>query len=233
LIALADVLATSGPIEIEQLLAAFGRSSDEPVGLRLIEALRQSPATATVRAETLKPALENFGPKVREQAAAMYQTLAAELEKQRASMDALLALVKDGDARRGQQVFNSARAACAACHAIGYLGGNIGPDLTRVGQIRSERDLLEAIVEPSASFVRSYEPMQIETRSGKVYSGLVRGETAADLTLVVGVNQELRIPRDEIEALRPGKVSVMPTGLHQQLTGQELADLLAFLKSCR
>jgi putative heme-binding domain-containing protein len=118
-----------------------------------------------------------------------------------------------------------------ACHAIGYLGGNLGPDLTRVGQIRSERDLLESILLPSASFVRSYEPVQIETRSGKTLSGLVRGEMPAALTLVSGANQQVQVARDEIEAIRPGKVSVMPTGLTQQLSEQQLADLLAFLKS--
>ena len=44
--------------------------------------------------------------------------------------------------------FHSEKAACFTCHAIGYRGGDVGPDLTKVGQIRSERDLLEAIVYP-------------------------------------------------------------------------------------
>src|SRR2546422_3761137 len=43
-----------------------------------------------------------------------------------------------------------------------------------IGQVRTERDLLESIVYPSASFVRSYEPLMVETRSGEVYSGIVR-----------------------------------------------------------
>ena len=89
-------------------------------------------------------------------------------------IEELPTLISQGDKTRGQLVFNSQKAACFSCHAIGYRGGTIGPDLTRIGQIRSERDLLEAVVFPSASFVRSYEPMTISTHSGQVYNGIVR-----------------------------------------------------------
>ena len=138
-----------------------------------------------------------------------------------------------GDVRRGQLVFHSEKAACYSCHAIGYRGGNVGPDLTRIGTVRAERDLLEAIVFPSASLVRSFEPIAVATRDGKVYNGLLRGENADELILATGVNQEARIARREIEEMRPSTVSVMPAGLDQQLTPQELADLVAFLKACR
>ena len=138
-----------------------------------------------------------------------------------------------GDVRRGQLVFHSEKAACYSCHAIGYRGGNVGPDLTEVGTVRSERDLLEAIVFPSASFVRSFEPIAVATTDGKVYNGLLRGETADEIVLVTGVNQEERVARADIEEMRPSTVSVMPAGLDQQLTPQELADLVAFLKACR
>jgi putative heme-binding domain-containing protein len=98
----------------------------------------------------------------------------------------LLGSLKGGDIRRGQAVFNSTKAACAACHAIGYLGGNVGPDLTHIGKIRSERDLLESIVFPSASLVRSYEPVLILTKSGKPHNGLIRKETPDEVVLATG-----------------------------------------------
>ncbi len=94
-----------------------------------------------------------------------------------------------GDVRRGQLVFHSEKAACYSCHAIGYRGGNVGPDLTRIGSVRSDRDLLEAILFPSASLVRSFEPVAIATRDGKVYNGLIRGEDADELVLATGANQ--------------------------------------------
>src|SRR5205823_12040083 len=119
----------------------------------------------------------------------------------------------------------STKASCSACHAIGYLGGTIGPDLTHIGKIRAERDLLESIVFPSASFVRSYEPVQITTKKGKVFNGLVRRETPDEVVLAVSGTEEVRVARQDIDEVEPGKVSVMPAGLDQQLTPQELADL--------
>ena len=112
-------------------------------------------------------------------------------------------------------------------------GGNVGPDLTKVGQVRSERDLLEAIVYPSASLIRSNEPVVVATADGKVLNGLLRNETSDEILLVTGANQEARIPRADIEEIRPSSVSVMPAGLDQQLSTQELADLVAFLRACR
>ena len=166
-------------------------------------------------------------------AEALYAKLNVDAAKQKAQVDELLTKVSSGDVRRGQLVFHSEKAACFTCHAIGYRGGNVGPDLTKVGQVRTERDLLEAIVFPSASFIRSYEPVVVATADGKVLNGLLRNETSDEILLITGANQEARIARADIEEIRPSTVSVMPAGLDQQLTPQELADLVAFLKACR
>src|SRR5262245_17371074 len=138
-----------------------------------------------------------------------------------------------GDVRRGHQVFNGSKAACISCHAVGYLGGKVGPDLTHIGKIRTERDLLESIVFPSATFVRSYEPVLVTTKVGKTFNGLVRKDAPDEVVLAINADQEVRIPRDDIDDIQPSKVSVMPAGLDQQLTVQELIDLVAFLKACQ
>ena len=153
--------------------------------------------------------------------------------KQQARLEQLLASLKGGDVRRGQAIFNSTKAACSSCHAIGYLGGDVGPDLTHIGKIRSERDLLESIVFPSASLVRSYEPVLVTTKDGKIYNGVVRKDVPDEMVLATGVNQEVRLPREDVETVQPSKVSIMPAGLDQQLTPRELADLVAFLKACQ
>jgi putative membrane-bound dehydrogenase-like protein len=228
-----DALKTAGPLEAERLIAACERSRNQAVGLRLIAALKQSPARASLRTETLKPHLAKFDAKVRKEAESLYAALDADLGKQRAKLEEMAATLKPGDIRRGQLVFNGSKASCSACHAIGYMGGRVGPDLTRIGGIRSERDLLESIVFPSASFVRSFEPVIIATRDGKAHSGLPRKDAPDEIILATGPNEEVRIPRDEIEEMRPGTVSVMPAGLDQQLSRQDLADLVAFLKACR
>jgi putative heme-binding domain-containing protein len=153
-------------------------------------------------------------------------------QEQAEQLDELVRTLPTGDIRRGQAVFNSAKAACSTCHAIGYLGGNFGPDLTRIGQVRNERDLLEAIVFPSASFVRSYEPVLVTTKSD-IHNGILRGDNATELVLATGPTTEVRLPRGEIAATLPGTVSPMPQGYDQILSAQELADLVAFLRASR
>jgi putative membrane-bound dehydrogenase-like protein len=233
LIALADSLKTVGPMEVNRLLDAFAASGDDAVGWRLLAALRGFPGRASLRPGALRPRLAKFGPEVRKEAEAFYVALNADTAKQAARLEELVATLKGGDVRRGQAVFNSPKAACASCHAIGYLGGNVGPDLTRIGGVRTERDLLEAIVFPNASFVRGYEPLMVTTRAGKVYNGVLRRDGPDEVVLATGATEEARIPRQEIEEMVPGLVSVMPSGLDQQLTPRELADLVAFLRTCK
>jgi putative heme-binding domain-containing protein len=233
LVALAAEWNTIAPMEVDHVLDAFVQSTDDVVGLKLVAALQASPLRTSLRAAALKPRLAKFGPKVEKQAQELYAALNADEASMRVKLDQLATHLSAGDIRRGQLVFHSQKASCFVCHAIGYRGGNVGPDLTRIGSIRSERDLLESIVFPSASFVRGYEPVVIATKSGKTLNGLVKKDTPEEIVLVTGANQEERIPRDSIEAMQPSKLSVMPSGLEQQLTHQELADLIAFLKACK
>jgi putative membrane-bound dehydrogenase-like protein len=233
LLALAEALQTAGPLEVDRVLAAFEQSSEEKLGLRLVKALSESAARSNLRVDALKAHLAKYGPAVQKEAEGLYALLNVDAAKQKAQLEQLLTTLSAGDVRRGQAIFHSEKAACFSCHAIGYRGGNVGPDLTRIGSIRTERDLLESIVFPSVSFVRSFEPIAIATSDGKVYNGLIRSETADELLLATGVNQEARIGRRDIEEIRPSTVSVMPAGLDQQLTPQELADLVAFLRACK
>jgi putative membrane-bound dehydrogenase-like protein len=233
LTALTAVIEAAGPLELPRLLAPFDGVTDEAIGLRLIAALRQSKGRASIRPDILRPRLEKSPPAVQREADALLAALNVETARQARRLDELLASLAGGDIRRGQAVFNSPTAACMTCHAIGYMGGRVGPDLTRIGQVRSERDLLEAIVFPSASFARSYEPVVVTTTAGETHGGLLRSDQADEIVLATGAGQEIRIPRNQVEDVQPGTVSVMPPGLDQQLTRQELADLLAFLKATR
>jgi putative membrane-bound dehydrogenase-like protein len=230
---LTESFQVTGPLEADRLLPAFKESADEALGLKLIAALKASPALSGLRIDAVKAAVAKFPSPVQAQAEQLYLLINVDAAKQKEKLETVLAALKDGDIRRGQAVFNSTKAACAACHPFGYLGGNVGPDLTKIGGIRQERDLLEAIIFPSASFVRSFEPVVVATHNGKVFNGLLKGETADEIVLATGPKETARIARSDIEEMRPSTVSVMPSGLEQQLTTQDLADLIAFLKNAK
>jgi putative heme-binding domain-containing protein len=228
-------IKTIGPMELDRVLDAYTGCTDDAVGLELLANLKTASAKTSLRIETLKPRLAKFGPEVQARANELYATLNVDADKQRAHLEKLLGELKEGkgDISRGRTIFNSEKAACFACHAIGYLGGKLGPDLTHIGRIRSERDLLESIVFPSASFVRGYEPVVVTCKDGKIFNGIVRKEAADEIVLATGADQEARIARDDIDDLRPSQVSVMPAGFDTVVTRQELADVIAFLRACK
>ena len=223
----------AGPLEMPSLLACFEGASDEALGTRLLTALEQSKGLVSLRSEVLKPVLAKFPASVQKKGETLLASLEGDSTKQKAHLEKLLGSLQGGDVRRGQTVFNSVKTACSSCYTIGYLGGKVGPDLTKIVQVRTERDLLEAVVYPSASFVRSYESLVIATKSGDVHNGVVRQENDDEILLATGPRTEVRIAQDDIKEMRPGTVSVMPAGLEEQITRQELTDLLAFLKGTR
>ena len=236
LLDLTGLLANTGPLELPRLLPAFDRGNDEALGLAMLAALQGSKSGSSIRPEMLLPRLAKYPESVQQKGEALLASLNVDAARQKRRLEELLAADKDGkegDVRRGQAVFNSPKVACLSCHTIGYLGGTIGPDLTRIGQIRSERDLLEAILFPSASFARGYESVVVTTASGALHSGVLRSDLTDAVTLVTGAGAEIRILRREIVDMQPGTVSIMPPGLATQLSRQELTDLLAFLKATR
>jgi len=233
LLALCENVRKAGPVEISALLGAFENRTDEKTGRALLASLRDSPGLAGLHPDRVKQVLLNSPEAVKAEAAPILARLNQDAAAQAARIDELLPKLKNGDIRRGQAIFNSTRAACASCHAIGYLGGKLGPDLTRIGQVRNERDLLEAIVYPSASLVRSFEPLIVTTRDGEEYTGIPRRDNAEGVVLAMGPDAEMNFARADVASARPGVVSVMPPGLGEQLTEGELADLLAFLKATR
>ncbi len=233
LMSLATSLQSAGPLELPRLIRAYAITNEEPVGIAMVQALNRAISRTSVRAEVLRPVLSKYPESVRKAGEALLESLSLDTANQIRRLETLLPTLQGGDVSRGQAVFNGPKAACYSCHAIGYMGGRVGPDLTRIGQVRSERDLLEAVLYPSASFARGYEPVVIRTRAGQVHSGILRNNDLPDEVVLASDRDETRIPRRDIVDMQPGTVSLMPQGLTDQLTQQELADLLAFLKATR
>ncbi|HJQ80071.1 MAG TPA: hypothetical protein VJ828_08955, partial [Lacipirellulaceae bacterium] len=230
---LCDGLKSAGPLELNRLLEAFRNVDDQELALRLLSSLKEASAVSALRVEILREAIAKHGPAVQQRLLELESIVNVDAAAQRKRIEELLPDMSQGDVRRGHAVFYSSKASCSACHRLGYAGGKVGPDLSRIGEIRTERDLLESIVYPSLSFVRSYEPVLIITVDGRTLNGNVIDQSPTEYVVATDADHQVRVRREEVEEMHPSTVSTMPSGLDQQLTTQQLADLVAFLKSAR
>ena len=227
---LAECLGETSVADQARLVGLF-QGKISPAGEALAQALVDGKIPPTVSTAVLRTALSGHSKEIRDRVESTLARRDPSASAQRALVDKLLAELPSGDVNRGHEVFNSPKTACASCHKIGYKGGLAGPELTAIGRIRTRRDLLESIIAPSASFVRSYEPVTVTLTSGKLVSGLPKGETASEIRLQTGADTLEVIPRGQVEEMSPGLVSLMPAGIDKQITTQELADLIAFLQA--
>jgi putative heme-binding domain-containing protein len=233
LIKVADVLPRATALEIPRVLDAFRQSSSEKVGLALVEQLSRAPALAAVAPTELRAAFATYPANVRTEAEPLFRRLAIDESAQRQKLTELAGVSEKGDKERGRQVFFSRKALCAACHAVKGEGERIGPDLSKIGGLRTEADLLESIVFPSSSIARGYESVTVTTKDGHIQSGMIRRETAEAIYLVTTERNERRYAKANIESLEPSRTSIMPQGLDAQMSRQELGDLIAFLRSLK
>jgi putative membrane-bound dehydrogenase-like protein len=144
-------------------------------------------------------------------------------------LERFLPALRGGEVERGRALFLSGKGACATCHRVGTHGGRVGPDLTRLGVIRSGRDVLESILFPSASFAQGYEPYRVVTRQGDEFTGTLAHPDAEPLLLRDAAGGEHRLVRSELRELARLENSLMPEGLEAGFSDDELRDLLAFL----
>lgn len=233
LMRLATGMKNINPMELNSLLASFKGCVDEGIGTQLIESLGQSEAKSALRGDSLQPLLDKFPKAVQEKGEALLASVNVGTEEQKQKLDQMEKIVAKGDEKRGHLVYNSQKTSCAVCHSIGYVGGKFGPDLTHIGKVRTERDLLEAIIYPSSNFVRSYEPVLLKTKAGGALYGILKEASTDHVALELGPGAAHRIARADVVEIKPGAVSLMPQGLDAVITPQELADLVVFLKSLK
>ena len=149
----------------------------------------------------------------------------------RDELERLVKLVREtGNPQRGEAVFRRAETLCLRCHAISGAGGQVGPDMTSLGASAQIDYLVESILVPNKAVKENYHSLVIETKSGKVLNGVKIRENGTELVLRNAEDVELSIPIADIEE-RVNGGSIMPAGLTDTLTEQELIDLVRFL-SC-
>jgi putative membrane-bound dehydrogenase-like protein len=221
------VLPKADAFTLPRLVPVFAGAHDAAIGQSLAAALSNSPSLDGFSEENLKAVFARYPASVQPAVDELLGKLRRAQGERLARLNAMEATIAQGDLERGRRLFFG-KAICSTCHKIGGEGGKLGPDLTSIQRDRSAHDLLEAIVYPSVSFVREYETYRVKTKTGE-YLGTIQEQSPTVVVLGTGPQTSVRIPRSEVVSMELHATSMMPQGLDQLLTKQELADLLAFL----
>jgi putative heme-binding domain-containing protein len=152
------------------------------------------------------------------------------------TVDDLVEYVSSGehhvDFNRGKEVFAAGQ--CYKCHRMGVQGGILGPDLTAAGGRFSVKDLLVSMIEPSKETSDQYSATQFLTDDGKIVVGRIvnmNGNELRVMTNMLDPADQTAVNRDSIQSTQPAKASMMPDGLLNTFTKEEIADLVAYLRS--
>lgn len=131
------------------------------------------------------------------------------------------------DPEKGKEVFEKE---CASCHRFGSLGKDFGPDLTTVARRFQKKDILESVLWPSKTISDQYGSLIVETREGDVVNALLVREDAQKLVLKTAeVERPIEIPKAMVRDRRPSQISIMPEGLLDSYSMDQISDLFAFL----
>jgi putative membrane-bound dehydrogenase-like protein len=136
-----------------------------------------------------------------------------------------------GDVGRGAELFKKQN--CVACHTTANGQVPKGPHLVDIGKRSKKVELLESVLKPSAKITQGFDTYLFQTVQGKVFSGFVTGESA----LAVQIRQTNGVPvtleKKDIDERVKSQGSMMPVGLINNLTPEQLADLVVYLQSLK
>jgi len=135
------------------------------------------------------------------------------------------ALNLTGDVNRGRDIYGST---CAKCHSPQQGRPRIGADLSGINN-KTKEELLNSILNPSAAIEARFVNYILTTKDGRIYDGILANETPGAITLR-NADGDVTILRKNIAEIRASSLSLMPDGMEQTLSKQQVADLIAYLR---
>ena len=227
------VLMRAGPIEQGDFLQHLKKYTPGQ-GKRIAAAFAQSSQLGTLRPDEVRVAFAKWPRSVFEVMEPAFNAAMAATEAKKSKLDAWAQeAARSGRPEAGAKHFAAGKGACLACHQVGAVGRALGPDLSRIGAIRTERELIESILFPSNTIARDYELHAVVTSDGRNHVGLIKSRGADGLVLMDAAGQLLTLPTTTVVSETQLETSLMPGGLDAAFTPAELADLVAWLRSLR
>ena len=216
------------------LLMRLAHAAPTAVQLEALRALVGTKLTSEQQAQ-----LQGLGEQQPDLSAAVRRVLTGSVGERPAKEETrtwLQSLGQSGDPQAGERIFFGTQVGtCSKCHAVDGRGNDVGPDLSIIGRriaLEGEQGpawLMETILQPSKNMAPHFTPWQIVTKDGKTWLGLPRRKGGSREAYLGIDGREFILNKDDIEHHQETTTSIMPEGLLQNLTAQELSDLFAFI----
>src|SRR4029079_11014844 len=136
-------------------------------------------------------------------------------------------LKMEGDAQAGSVVFEKR---CSVCHKLRGAGHEVGPNLASLTDY-SPQALLLALLDPNKAVEAKYRDYVAITTGGQSYTGILANETGNSVTLLGQEGKQQTILRTDLEALQASGKSLMPEGIEKDLSAQDVANVIAYLRT--
>lgn len=138
-----------------------------------------------------------------------------------------------GNAAEGKKVFwEKAEASCLRCHKINGEGGEVGPDLGKIGAAKTREYLLDSITHPNKQIAAGYETVVATLKNGQVYAGILKKETDTELEVNSPEDGPVKLKKADIKERERGP-SGMPEGLADVIGRRDLRDVLEYLSTLK
>ena len=192
---------------------------------KLLDAIEEGSVQPWTLASTRNRLMMQPDPKIRERARRLL--LAPQKQREKIVEQYRTALELDGDRVRGAQVFERV---CSKCHLLNGVGHEVGPDLETI-RGRPAYLLLNDILMPNQSIAQTYESYVIETLDGRTIDGVIGPQSPASITLRREGGEEDVIQRQNIKTMYASDLSAMAADVEEQITPQQMADLIRYIKT--
>jgi putative heme-binding domain-containing protein len=211
------------PVRREALEALLSRADRVPALLDALDAgdVRRGDIEVDRRAQLI----QHRDPAIRERAKKL---LGAATSEDRGKVIARFRPALDGSvsADRGKEAFKKH---CATCHRFQGEGTEVGPDLRTV-QERTPEQLLEQILDPGREVNPAYINYTVALADGRILTGIIAGESATSVTLKRAEGATDTVLRSQIDEMISTGLSIMPEGLEKDITPEQLADVIAYIR---
>jgi len=220
-------LTNKYPADVRKYAAGrIGRSWDGET--RVLDILKTKKVPADLIPDVVASVSGAWRQSIRTEAQSYLPNQAALAAKKAPTMADITPLT--ADAAKGQLIFTNI---CSTCHQVNGGGTDFGPKLGEIGSKYAKDGLLDAIVHPSAGISFGYEGWEIKMKDGSTQTGIIASKTETDIDLKLPGGARQHIKTSDVQSKTEMKASMMPEGLYQVMSTQDLANLLGFLEGLK